>query len=120
MQLRRRPGTYGRRRRSDLADLTSGSTVSSMRLASRPRPRHGLLAQRAADTVVLLDPESGEYYALGDIGARLWELCDGTRDLAAMVQILCAEYDGTPSVVEADVLEFFEDLGCARLVVDAH
>lgn len=89
-----------------------------MRLASQPRQRVGVLAQRAADTVVVLDPESGEYYALGEIGARLWELCDGTRDLAEMVTVLCAEYDCSPSAAEADVIEFFEDLGRARLVVD--
>lgn len=93
--------------------------MPSIGLASQPRHRADVLAQRAADTVVVLDPENGEYYALDEIGARLWDLCDGTRDLAAMVRVLCAEYDAPPRAVEADVLEFFADLGRARLVVDA-
>jgi len=85
---------------------------------TRFRQREGLLAQRAADTRVLLDPADGRYYALDDeVGGRLWDLCDGTRTVAQLVEAICAEYDAPAETVEADVLEFLGDLSADGLLV---
>ena len=78
-----------------------------------------ILAQQAADTVVLLDPDSGQYFTLDDVGARVWELSDGTRSVSQLVEILCAEYDAPASTIHADVLELLAELADERLVVES-
>lgn len=72
--------------------------------------------QRAADSLVLLDPSNGKYFALDDVGAQVWELCDGTRDIPAIVAAICAEYEAEPTQVEADVRELLAELETEGLV----
>jgi len=84
---------------------------------TRLRQKNGLLSQRAADTRVLLDPQDGRYYALDEVSSRVWDLCDGTRTVAQLVATLCAEYDAPAATVEADVLEFLQDLSADGLVL---
>ena len=85
-------------------------------LDSRPMHAAGVLAQRSADTIVLLSTESGLYYTLNEVGARAWDLCDGTRDVAELVRMLEAEYDAPLDAIQTDVLEILEDLERERLV----
>ena len=82
----------------------------------RPCRSERALSQRAGDTVVLLDPDSGEYYALEDIGALVWELCDGSRDIAEIAAVVCESYDAPTETVEPDVRELLAELGAARLI----
>jgi coenzyme PQQ biosynthesis protein PqqD len=86
-------------------------------LEGRVRRQDGILAQRAHGQTVLLRLEDGGYYALDDVGARIWELCDGGRPVADIVALLCAEFDAPAPVVQTDVLEFIDDLRRERLLV---
>jgi coenzyme PQQ biosynthesis protein PqqD len=79
-------------------------------LEVRVRRQDGILAQQAHGQTVLLRLEDGGYYALDDVGARIWELCDGGRAVADIVALLCEEFDAPEAVVQADVLEFIDDL----------
>ena len=90
-----------------------------MRLDSRPKPRERVIAQSAADTIVVLAPDSGEYYALSEVGARVWDLCDGTRTVAELVALLSEEYDAPRAAIESDVLELLTELAHEQLVCDA-
>jgi pyrroloquinoline quinone biosynthesis protein D len=85
---------------------------------SRPRHPEGVIAQQADSTLVLLSLTSGQYYALDDVGVRVWELCDGARTVAEVVSILSQEYDAPAETIEADVLELLEDLAREQLVVE--
>ena len=84
---------------------------------TRFRQKEGLLAQRAADTRVLLDPADGNYFALDEVSGRIWDLCDGNRTVAEVVATLCAEYDAPTETVEADVMEFLGELLTDGLVI---
>jgi hypothetical protein len=84
---------------------------------TRLRQREGLLSQRAADTRILLDPKDGRYYALDEVSGRIWDLCDGTRTVAQVVATLCGEYEAPAETVEADALEFLDDLANDGLIV---
>jgi len=53
---------------------------------TRFRQKEGLLSQRAADTRVLLDPADGNYFALDEVSGRIWDLCDGDRTVAQVVE----------------------------------
>ena len=85
-------------------------------LQSRPRRRERVLAQRAAETVVVLDPDSGHYFSLDDVGALVWELCDGTRDLGQIAALVCEEYDAALATAESDVLELAAELSSVELI----
>ena len=84
---------------------------------SRPRRRDRVLVQRAADQWILLDVENGQYYALDEVSGRVWDLCDGSHSISAMVDVLCEEYDAPAEAVEEDVLAFLGEMADERLVV---
>ena len=86
-------------------------------LEGRVRRQEGVLAQEAHGQTVLLRLDDGGYYALDEVGAMIWELCDGGRAVADVVALLCEEFDAPESVVQADVLEFIDDLRRERLLV---
>jgi hypothetical protein len=65
---------------------------------------------------VLLDPQTGAYYSLDDVGARLWELCDGSRTRSETIAAICAEYDADPATVETDILSLLDELAREHLV----
>jgi len=96
------------------------STGPEVVLEERLRRQEGVLAQEAHGRTVLLRLEDGGYYALDEVGAMIWELCDGSRAVAEIVALLCEEFDAPESTVQEDVLEFIGDLRRERLlVVDA-
>jgi coenzyme PQQ biosynthesis protein PqqD len=86
-------------------------------LDERLRRQEGILAQEAQGETVLLRLQDGGYYALEEVGARIWDLCDGNRSVGEIVTILCAEFDAPEKTVQADVLEFIADLRRERLLV---
>ena len=80
----------------------SGSTV--------PR-KSERLATRAVDgkaVVVVLDAR--KLHTLNKVGTRVFELCDGERDVAAITAQISAEFGAPPSIVERDVIEFLTRL----------
>ena len=86
-------------------------------LATRCMRRQDVLAQNASGTLVLLDPESGEYFSLNEVGTRVWELCDGTRTVGGIVGAVVEEYDAPADAIERDVLELLSELASDRLVL---
>ena len=82
------------------------------------RPRHvaHVLSQRVSGRLVLLDARSGAYYSLDDVGARVWELCDGSRTVADAVATISGEYAADAATVETDVLTLLDDLVRERLI----
>jgi coenzyme PQQ biosynthesis protein PqqD len=85
-------------------------------LGERPLRSDGILAQEAQGQTVLLRMDDGGYYALDEVGAIIWDLCDGESAVADIIAALCAEFDAAEEVVRADVLEFIRDLRRERLL----
>ena len=83
---------------------------------SRPRHAPSVLEQASEGTAVLLDLYSGEYFSLNEVGNRIWQLCDGSRSLAEVVQLLADEYQAPREILERDVLRTLETFADARLV----
>ena len=84
---------------------------------SRVQRRQNVLARQGESDLVLLDPVSGRYFTLNEVGNRVWELCDGERTVADIVAILMAEFDAPAEEIEADVLELLTDLANEKLIV---
>ena len=83
---------------------------------ARPRRRERVLVQQAAGQCILLDVDSGNYYALDEVSGRIWELCDGDHSVSAMVEAIREEYEAPVEDVEADVLSFLGEMADERLV----
>lgn len=85
---------------------------------SRLRRRERVLVQRAAGTLVLLDLDGGQYYALDEVSARVWELCDGDLGVGAIAEKVGAEYDAPLATIYDDVVVFLEEMIGENLVVE--
>jgi hypothetical protein len=86
-------------------------------LMLRLRRQEGVLQQEAQGQTVLLRLEDGGYYALDDVGARIWELCDGTLPLGEIIDELCGEFDASEATIRQDALEFVGELRRERLLL---
>lgn len=84
-----------------------------------PRHAEGVLERKGASELILLDPESGFYYTLDEVGGRIWELCDGKRPQEEIAGVLAGEYDAPRETIAADVAELVEDLARENLIADA-
>lgn len=84
--------------------------------SDRPARNARVLAQRADDELVLLHVDDGLYFSLNDVGARIWELCDGGRDVEQIVIAIGEEFDAPPDVIERDVRVLLEDLANDQLI----
>ena len=87
-------------------------------LGTRLRRQEGVITQEASGQTILLRVDDGGYYAIDEVGAAIWELCDGNRAISDIVVALCAEFDAPEETIRADVLEFVHDLQRERLLVD--
>jgi hypothetical protein len=88
-------------------------------LDGRPRRQEGVLAQEAQGQTVLLRLADGGYYAIDEVGACIWALCDGETPLTEVVTALCAQFEAPQAVITADVLEFVAELLREQLLVES-
>jgi hypothetical protein len=84
-----------------------------------PRRQDQIIAQKGADEVLLFNMDDGSYYALNEVGNRIWELCDGTHGMAEMVCVLAKEYNAPAEMIETDILEVLGDLRSKNLIVES-
>jgi coenzyme PQQ biosynthesis protein PqqD len=89
-----------------------------IRIEERVRRLDGVITQQVEGQTILLRVEDGGYYAIDEVGATIWELCDGERSLGEVISTLAAEFDAPAATISADVLEFVQDLRRERLLVD--
>jgi hypothetical protein len=81
------------------------------------RPHPQVVSQRGADAIVLLSLSNGRYYTLEGVGARAWELCDGSRTQCEVGAAISREYDVPLERVDADLAELIDDLVSEELLV---
>ena len=87
-----------------------------MTVPTQPCRRERVLVERVDDETVLLDLDSGSYFALNDVGARIWELCDGDRSVDDIVSTITAEYDVDTETARRDVVELLSMLAEEQLL----
>jgi pyrroloquinoline quinone biosynthesis protein D len=83
----------------------------------RPCQATAVVAQQAAGKWVLLDVKTGHYFALDGVAGRIWQLCDGTRSVLQITEVLCEEYDAQDHEVRDDVTTFVSELVRESLLV---
>ena len=83
-----------------------------------PRRQQQIIAQKGSDEVLLFNMDDGSYYALNEVGNRIWELCDGRHGTEEMVGVLAKEYNAPAEMIETDILEVLEDLRSKNLIAE--
>lgn len=75
-----------------------------------------LAAADLGDEAVVLDPASGQYYALNDVARRIVELATGSAPFGTIVDHMMAEYDVDRARLTRDIESFVTDLAERGLV----
>ncbi len=83
-----------------------------------------LILCRAEDTVstelegetVILDPQSGVYSRLDEVGTTVWNLLEQPKSFRDLYLEIMAEYAVEEEVCRRDLLAFLKDLGGKQLI----
>ena len=67
---------------------------------------------------MLLHLRSGEYHGINELGLVIWELIDGERSVAEIVEAVRAQTDDAPPHLADDVVDFLDSMRQLDLVVD--
>lgn len=59
---------------------------------------------------VVIRRQEGEVLVLNGVGARIFDLLDGRRSVARLLELLEAEYDAARDTLERDVLAYLDEL----------
>ena len=72
-------------------------------------PEH-TLAEQVGDEMVLLNLDSGKYYGLDEVGARMWSLLAGLGAMEPVYLALIEEYEVAPGQLRHDLATLVNDL----------
>lgn len=90
-----------------MPDLTQDSMIAAS---------SGQISTQLDDEAIVLDLETGTYYGLAQVGARIWAILQQPTTCAQIVDTLLDEYDVERAALAEDVLAFVRDLRANRLV----
>ena len=77
-----------------------------------------VVAREVGGEMVLLDLESGQYFGLDTVGARIWELLSKRpHSLEELCDVIEAEFDAPRSQIEADLLALAQQMSEQDLIV---
>ena len=82
-----------------------------------PLQEQDVVSRTIDGEAVLVTPAQGEVKVINEVGARIWEVCDGQISASQIVELICNEYQVERDQAEKDVLEFLEALYTRGLIV---
>ncbi len=90
--------------------------TGALRLETAVRPRPEVLFRELGEEAVVLDPESGIYYGLNEVGTAAWKLLAGGARLGEVRTALLEIYEAPAERVWEDLLELIRGLEENRLI----
>jgi len=75
------------------------------------------LYQEIAGEAVMLDLKSSNYFGLGEVGNRYWQLIEEHGNFDVVLDIIFQEYDVSKEQLRKDLLELQESLETAGLLI---
>lgn len=75
-----------------------------------------LIGATIDDELVMMSVEQGQYYGLGGVGPRVWDLLAESRSFSELVGVILDEYDVDRTVCERDMQGFLEQMESLGLV----
>jgi hypothetical protein len=91
--------------------ITLSSTVSAVQ---------DQISSSLGDEAVILQLESGTYYGLNEVGARVWQLICESTSVQQIRDALLAEYDVEAGRCEQDLLSLLQKLADESLIEVTH
>lgn len=88
-----------------------------MKLTDTPSISPHAVATHVGEETVILHLESGTYFGLDPVGARIWQLMGEGRALDAICEVMLHEYDVSREELERDTMSLVEDLLARHLIV---
>lgn len=87
-----------------------------LNLHTRVCVRSDLLAAEVDGEVVMMDAQSGHYFALDAIGARIWGMLASPIELFELCKLLESQFDASLGTIQQDVLALMSDLHANGLI----
>jgi hypothetical protein len=81
-----------------------------LEITSIPVRNPDVIGKLTEDEAVLVIPQKGQVKVINEVGAVIWELIDGKRNIAQIVSEIVAQFDVDPVSAEADTLNFMLEL----------
>lgn len=75
-----------------------------------------VMARTIGTEAVILDLESGTYFGLDPVGARMWQLMEEGKSLSEMCGLMLDEYEVSRDVLERDALALARELAEKKLI----
>jgi hypothetical protein len=80
------------------------------------QPAPEVHSRRFHDEVVILDLGAGKYFALDEVGSKIWDELNAGRTLAEVVEQLVALHEVDAETARADALRLADQLLTAGLI----
>jgi len=90
-----------------------------MKLSDRVRIPPQVIARQVGEETAILNLESGVYFGLDRIGARIWQLMAEGNTLAGICDTMQEEYEVDREVLEEDVVRLAQELFNQGLIISA-
>ena len=84
------------------------------------KPAKGQVHADLGGEVAILDSNSGVYYGLDPVGARMWFLMLEEKTVGEIRTILMEEYEVDAAVLEGDILALLSELEAKGLIEVSH
>lgn len=69
-----------------------------------------VLFRQLEEESVILHLETEMYYGLDDVGTRMWTVLTASESVRAAFEVLTAEYDTEPEILQKDLTGLIENL----------
>jgi hypothetical protein len=69
------------------------------------------------DEAVIMNLTTGDYYSINEVGARIWDLCDGGHSIRDIALFISQEFDAAEETAGQDVMELLNDLSGEKLII---
>lgn len=78
-----------------------------------------LLAVPMDGDIVMMSISQGMYYGINPVGARVWALLAQPQTVAALCQVIVAEFEVSAEQCQQDLLQFLQQMQQAEVVTVA-
>lgn len=75
-----------------------------------------VLSTSLGDEYVMMDIDSGNYFSLAAVSARIWDLLENSQTMAQLQAALIAEYEVDAAICQAELTDFISTALDAKIV----
>ena len=84
--------------------------MQKIQLKSVPRRSENIRWREFGTDGILLDPRSGDYFQVDDVGITIWKRMDGRKTVEKIVEELSSDFCSEEGDMVKDTIEFMERL----------